>query len=344
MDKRVMLAVAGSGKTSLLIGRLSLDRRALVVTYTENNYAHLRESIIKRFGHVPKNITLLSYFTFLHSFCYRPLLQLQMGTSGISFRPPPDFTMRIKRDDSRYYVNDRGSLYYNRLAKLIEVADAIPGVIARIERFYDDFFVDEVQDLAGHDFNLLIALTKADAEMLFVGDFCQHTFDTSRDGSVNRTLHDDIGKYEKKFHTADIRVDKESLSRSWRCGPTVCAFIKTHLQIDIQSHHDKDTEIFHVSTQAEADALHKDANVVKLFYKEHYEYGCFSNNWGASKGQDQYVDVCVVLGATHWSSYQKSGLSTLKPQTKNKLYVAISRTRGKLYLAPEKLFKTFKRK
>lgn len=342
MDKRVMFAVAGSGKTTLLIERLSLVRRALIVTYTENNYAHLRDSIIKRFGHVPKNITLLSYFTFLHSFCYRPLLQLKLGTTGLSFREPPDFTMKLKRDDSRYYFNDKGSLYHNRLAKLVEMADGIRGVISRIERFYDDFFVDEVQDLAGHDFNLLMALAKANVEMLFVGDFYQHTFDTSRDGAVNKTLHDDIEKYEKRFRAAGIKIDKDTLSRSWRCGTSVCGFIRTHLQIDIQSHHDKDTEIVHVSTQAEADALHGDMNVVKLFYQEHYKYGCFSNNWGASKGQDQYGDVCVVLGATHWNNYQKSALTALKPQTKNKLYVAFSRTRGKLYLVPEKLFKTFR--
>ena len=58
MDKRVMFAVAGSGKTTLLVNRLSLEKRALIVTYTDNNYRHLRDSIIKRFGHVPKNINL----------------------------------------------------------------------------------------------------------------------------------------------------------------------------------------------------------------------------------------------------------------------------------------------
>ncbi|MNE65227.1 hypothetical protein D3C80_1606900 [compost metagenome] len=88
--------------------------------------------------------------------------------------------------------------------------------------------------------------------------------------------------------------------------------------------------------------MHADASVVKLFYQEHYKYGCVSNNWGASKGLDHYNDVCVVLGATHWKSYEKSSLDALPPQTKNKLYVAFSRTRGRLYLAPEKLFKPFK--
>lgn len=344
MDKRVMFAVAGSGKTTLLIERLSLKRRALIVTYTENNYAHLRECIIKRFGHIPKNITLLTYFTFLYSFCYRPLLQLKLGTKGISFRAPPDYTMTLKRENPRYYYNRSGTLYHNRLAKLMDVKGAIPEIIFRIERFYDDFFVDEVQDLAGHDFNLLLALVKAKLEMLFVGDFYQHTFDTSRDGPVNKTLHNDIFKYKKRFQKAGVTVDEETLSRSWRCGPTVCAFIKDNLQIDMQSHHNNDTEIISISTQVEAQTLHEDASIVKLFYNQHYKYGCFSNNWGASKGQDNYCDVCVVLGASHWSSYQKSNLKTLKQQPKNKLYVALSRTRGQLYLAPEKLFNAFLKK
>ena len=36
-----MFAVAGSGKTTKLIERLTLDQSALIITYTENNYAHL---------------------------------------------------------------------------------------------------------------------------------------------------------------------------------------------------------------------------------------------------------------------------------------------------------------
>ena len=39
MDRRIILAVAGSGKTTFLINSLNLDRRFLIVTYTENNGA-----------------------------------------------------------------------------------------------------------------------------------------------------------------------------------------------------------------------------------------------------------------------------------------------------------------
>ncbi|VTM51635.1 Uncharacterised protein [Klebsiella quasipneumoniae] len=58
MDKSVIFSVAGSGKTSLIIEGLSLDQRALIITYTENNHLHLRNRIIQKFGMIPPNITL----------------------------------------------------------------------------------------------------------------------------------------------------------------------------------------------------------------------------------------------------------------------------------------------
>lgn len=342
MDKRVMFAVAGSGKTTLLINRLSLEKRALIITYTDNNYAHLQDSIIKKFGHLPKNITLLSYFSFLHSFCYRPLLQNQLETHGFCFRIPPESTMMLPRNNINYYRTSKGSLYHNRVAKLLEMYEVIPAVINRIERFYDEFYIDEVQDFAGHDFNLLLSLTKSHVDMFFVGDFYQHTFDTSRDGPVNRTLHDDIDKYEQRFRKASIIVDKQALCRSWRCGETISAFIRSHLHIDMHSHEQRETEVFQINTQAEANNIYANPNIVKLFYQDHHKYGCYSNNWGASKGQDHFNDVCVIMGPQHWKQYQNGILDTLPSRTRNKLYVALSRTRGNLYLLPDKLLKIFK--
>lgn len=340
MDKRVIFAVAGSGKTTHLINQLSLNRRALIITYTENNHSHLRTSIIKKFGVLPPNITLMTYFGFLHAFCYRPIGQMRFSTRGLNFKRPPD--RRFTLDDINRYRDSRGRLYHNRLAKLIEIKGLLPTVKARIERFYDVVYVDEVQDFGGHDFNLLLEISSAQVGMLFVGDFFQHTFDTSRDGSVNRSLHDDLERYEKKFRHAGLKVDKQTLSKSWRCGTTVCEFIRVHLQINIGAHEDRASEIVRVETQDLADQLHADHTVVKLFYEQHYKYGCYSQNWGASKGQDHYQDVCVVMGAKAWKQYLEGKLSESVAQTRNKLYVAFSRARGSIYLAPDKLFKAYK--
>lgn len=96
MDKRVIFAVAGSGKTTLLIRRLSEDRRTLLLTFTVNNEAHLRAQIIRRFGFIPDGIRVMTWFEFLHGFCFRPFLQEQLASRGLSFdQPPPEYRARM---------------------------------------------------------------------------------------------------------------------------------------------------------------------------------------------------------------------------------------------------------
>lgn len=46
MDKRVIFAVAGAGKTTYIVNRLSRGKRSLIITYTNANYNNLRKKII----------------------------------------------------------------------------------------------------------------------------------------------------------------------------------------------------------------------------------------------------------------------------------------------------------
>ncbi|SQD11256.1 Uncharacterised protein [Escherichia coli] len=116
MDKRVIFAVAGSGKTTLLIRRLREDRRTLILTFTVNNEAHLRAQIIRRFGYIPYGIRVMTWFEFLHGFCFRPFLQEQLSSRGLSFNQPPS---RIPRTNIRHYQDPAGRLYHRRLAHLL---------------------------------------------------------------------------------------------------------------------------------------------------------------------------------------------------------------------------------
>ena len=191
-----MLAVAGSGKTTYLINKLNLEQRFLIVTYTDNNLANIRQRIINTFGHVPQNITLMSYFQFLIRVCYRPFLKDKVRAKGITWDMPNQKTLKLKRNNPLFYLTKGRYLYHNRIAKLcLECCANL--IKERIEKFYDYFMVDEIQDLGGHDFNLIQAITPTTIDCLFVGDFYQHTFDTSNDGNVNKGLYNDYNKYKK---------------------------------------------------------------------------------------------------------------------------------------------------
>lgn len=217
----------------------------------------------------------------------------------------------------------------------------MPDIRARLGRYYDALMVDEVQDFAGHDFNFLLGLCSAEVSVLLADDFYQHTFDTSRDGNTNSTLHDDITRYESLFLASGVVPDRLTLSKTWRSSPSVCRFISEHLGIRIESHRKDVTQIELITCQNEAATLHADDEVIKLFYQEHQRYCCNSLNWGASKGLDYFTDVCIVLGAKHWALLAARRLNELPPATRNKLYVACSRARGRIWFLPERLLRQF---
>lgn len=333
MDKRVIFAVAGAGKTTYIINQLNLTDSSLIITYTNNNYQNLLHGIIKRWGYLPSNIRILTYFSFIFSFCFKPLLGHQLKSNGILFEPNEN---RFAKGDARF-ISGGGRLFSNRIAKLFAEKSILDEINSRLENYYQHIYIDEVQDFAGHDFNFLKIISKAKCNILMVGDFFQHTFDTSRDGSVNKNLHDNFVNYEKEFVKMKVAPDKTTLNKSYRCSPEICTFIQKNIGIPIESHRFDKTEIRIVEKREEAQEILKDSEVVKLFYQKHYVHNLFSRNWGDSKGEDRYNHVCVILNKKSYQSLLKSKLGELPSITKNKLYVACSRPKGDLYFLSDQL-------
>lgn len=87
-----------------------------------------------------------------------------------------------------------------------------------------------------------------------------------------------------------------------------------------------------------------DKNIVKLVYDNASHYSFRAVNWSYSKG-DTYDAVCVILnGSTEKLVEDKFSVSTLKTVTLNKLYVALTRSKGDLYIVTQDEFETVKEK
>ena len=338
MDKRVVFAVAGSGKTTMIINHLDITKRSLIITYTRNNYQNLREGILKKWGYIPENIKIFTYFSFVHSFCYKPFLSYTFKTKGLNYNP----NLNRFAKGNKQYIDQYNRLYSNRITKFITNNGVISLIIERLEKYFDSMYIDEVQDFGGNDFNFLKNIIPSNINMLFVGDFYQHTFDTSRDGAVNKNLHKNLDSYLKEFEQLGVLVDTESLIKSYRCCPKVCDFVSENLLIPIESHNQEGTDILYINSKEEAHKIFNENSIVKLFYREHYKYNCYSRNWGDCKGEDKYENVCVVLNKTTDLLYRKNKLNKLATMSKNKLYVAITRTRRQLYFIPYNLIDEFK--
>ncbi len=336
MDKRIILAVAGSGKTRHIIETLDLEHRSLIVTYTNNNFYNIKSRIIQKFGYLPDNIYLFSYFSFLYSFCFKTFLLNKTRAKGIRFDPCVN---RFARGDRRY-IDGNNRVYLNRLSKLIIEKGVADSVSARLSKYFDAVLFDEIQDFAGNDFNFLPLIINANCDVLFVGDFYQHTFDTSRDGNTNAHLHKQLEGYLKKARDMGLTTDSDTLDSSYRCSPSVCKFVEDNLGIAIGSNRDDGTEIQHMELAEDISEVFDDNNIVKLFYQSRSKYPCFGSNWGESKGEDRYNDVCVVLNKKTYKLFTENKLADLNPMTRNKLYVAITRTRGRLIFISEERLKS----
>ncbi len=168
---------------------------------------------------------------------------------------------------------------------LIEHTGSMEALKRRLEKYFDEFIVDEIQDIAGRDFSFLEQLMTANINMLFVGDFYQHTYDTSRDGNANKNLFGNFPSYEARFINQGVLSDKTSLVKSWRCSPSICRFITENLGIEIYSNQNtamgsEASDIIFLSEQAQINSILANPNIVKLHFQNSSKYGSGHRNWG----------------------------------------------------------------
>ncbi|NJB84199.1 UvrD-helicase domain-containing protein [Wenyingzhuangia aestuarii] len=339
VDKRLILAVAGSGKTRLLIDSLNENENFIIVTYTHTSLNLIKKRIIEKFGYHPINVKTHTYFDFLYGFCIKPLALFKYNLKGISWDVPPDFTKFKTKENLVRYISKNGYLYHNRIGQFAEVENLIDEIKDRLEKFCDHLLFDEFQDLGGHDFNFFMLIVQAKINFLLVGDFYQNTYVTSSDGRTNSTLYSNLESYIKLIKKANINIDTNTLQNSHRCSPTICNYITQNLGIEIGSNNNNETEIFHITDKTEALKLIEDDSIIKLVYQESHKTNFYSKNWGDSKGEDDYENTCIILNKTSSLLHKKNKLIESKPRTKNRIYVAISRTKGNCYLIYDSLLK-----
>ena len=340
MANVLMLAVAGAGKTTHLVNSLNENERFLIVTYTTNNVENIRRKIIRRFSYFPSNITLMSYYVFLYNICFLPYSKYELKPTGISWKQPGPEIRYLKSDNPFFYRTRDGLLYHNRIAKYCHDFH-LDEIRRRIEKYFDHFYFDEVQDLAGQDFGFIHDLFPLRIDALLVGDFFQHTFETSRDGNKGGSLYDDYAKY--LLNWSHIQVDTTTLAKSFRCTKQICTFVSESMGIAIDSHQEADSQIVVLESQEEADAILLDPRIMKLVYQTSYKYEFRAMNWGASKGLDDFEDVCVILNKTTFRNYKANTLQQLAASSRNKLYVACTRAHRHLYIMSDESAETYKR-
>lgn len=224
---KVLLSAAGSGKTTLLVNR-ALDRperRIAILTYTLENLEEIRRAFERRCGAVPDHVKLYSWYSFLLRECIRPY------QSALCASPRVDSIFFVEgRTDNRfprkqvlrhYFVGSR--MYSDRAADFAVRCDELTdgATFSRLSAIFHEIYVDEVQDLAGHDLDLVERMLTSGMEVLLVGDTRQATYATNNSPRYRQYRGVPMVELFRAWEARNL-CQIQHLLTSYRCVQSVC--------------------------------------------------------------------------------------------------------------------------
>ena len=230
MANYLTLAVAGSRKTQGIVehcASLPHDQRALVVTYTQTNQSELRDRLSVYAGDHP-GIQVMGWFTFLLRDFARPFLPFKFPgqrVKGFNFEGRP---YRMAKGERRF-LDSKGAVYSCELGRLAhELVEASEGaLIHRLECIYDEILIDEVQDLSGHDWEVIDVLLRSSIHVRMVGDIRQSVLSTNARSAKNkRYAYAEAITWFREREAGSI-LDIIENAVTWRCHPDIAAFSDT---------------------------------------------------------------------------------------------------------------------
>lgn len=226
---RIILASAGSGKTTTVVQETCGDvaTRSALITYTLNGRGELTDKAYGQFGAVPPNVSISTWYTFVLTHFVRPYQNHLYcpRVSAINFNRVPTTPRVPKTATSRYFFSSKGRVWRDRVTDFAcQVIDKTRGLpLTRIEKIFGRIYVDEAQDLAGWDLELMEHLLKSETEIVLVGDHRQATYSTN-DNPKNKAYWGEkiIKKFAEWEKSGLAKIEYQS--HSHRCNQTICNF------------------------------------------------------------------------------------------------------------------------
>jgi len=333
---KVILACAGSRKTSTIIEKaLSLtDRRVLITTYTINNTDQKKDRIISIKGYIPKNITVSTWFSFLLSDGARPYQNVcysKRRIKSIFFVNKKSVPFIGEKEFNKHYFYDSELIYTDKLSKFIIKCNNISSgaVLKRLEDIYDHIFIDEVQDMAGYDFDFIELLMKSDIATTVVGDCRQATYFTNCSPKNRQFKGCRIDDLFKKWGNESL-CEVEERNTNFRSNQDICSFADK-LYPDLPPSVSKDVPLtghdgfFFIKHQQKVEEYIEEYNPIVLRWDKRTKVKSDQvMNFGATKGLE--FDRVLIYPTNDITMFLKNK-AELKPLSKAKFYVALTRAR-----------------
>lgn len=355
--KKLMIAAAGAGKTTFLVQEALriTDRKVLITTFTDENVREIKNKFVEINGFIPQNIIIKGWFSFLLQDCLKPYqcaLHEELFSKSIGFnyweKGQSGFRYYWKgrplywgeKDFFKYYFDSSLSIYSDKLSKfIVRIHEKDKELIyKRLAKIYGYIFIDEVQDLAGYDLDIIKNIYSDIQNVIAVGDPRQTTYSTHHSQKYEKYSKGKIRNFFFEHLNGICEIDEVTLCKSHRNEQIIC-HISSQLFPDFtpsesceccNDSHIEHLGIFYVPeskylnyleqykpTQLRWDSRNKKVNT---------QYPAM--NIGSSKGLT--LDRVILYPTSQMIEWFKDETKTFEQQTQSKFYVGLTRARYSL--------------
>lgn len=349
MNNLVYLAAAGSGKTTTLVRSacaLPPTEYVLLLTYTDSNEKEIRNKFYTEKGFIPKNVVIQSWFSFLVQHLIKPY-QNYLTDDGFEIKglamvnhtqKDSKKTYKIPKSNwERYYFSKQQKALTEKLSELAydcnEKANGKP--IQRLCTLFENIYIDEVQDLAGYDLELIKLFFLSKSNVIIAGDPRQTIYLTNH-GNKNKGYQNgkilDYLSSQKELKNK-YQVDTNTLNCSHRCCSEICKYASIisptyNETISQANYQNRLCGVYLVSENDRLHFLNHYKNSVQLRHSIATK-GINPNysvmNFGASKGMT--FDAVLIYPTQPMIKWIENHNEKLEDTSANKFYVAVTRAR-----------------
>lgn len=334
-DNRIIIAAAGSGKTTTIVTEAlhKPTKQIAIITYTINNANEIRKKFFEINGSIPGHVLIYTWFSFLLQDCVRPYQNYCYDARRIeSIAMIPGRSAKfIKRTNTKQYFLAGGKdIYTDKISEFACICNQNSGgkVIDRLSKIYDEIYIDEVQDLAGYDLELIELFLKSKIAITLVGDHRQATFSTNNSSKNKKYAGSNIIELFRLWHRKRL-CTLDHHNHSYRCNQMICDLADT-LFSDLPNTESRNGEmtphdgVFLVPAASLEKYVAQYSPVILRYSRAtRCEYSAL--NFGDSKGLT--FDRVLIIPHGPLRKFLSSGDVNHVEASACKLYVAITRAR-----------------
>lgn len=239
MSNELIIAAAGSGKTTHIVRKAlkMKEQRILITTFTESNGHEIEKKFYEMNGCIPHNVVIQTWFSFLLEHGAKPyqgvltdkringilLVNMRSGLKATTRRG----TIYWGEDENlgRHYFTEDYRIFTDKLSKFVFRCNENSGgaVIKRISAIFTNIFIDEIQDMAGYDLEIIKLLMQSETSLLMVGDPRQTTYHTHGESKYSKYVDGKIIDFiSTECKRIPCAIDTTSLNTSYRNNQSIC--------------------------------------------------------------------------------------------------------------------------